>query len=356
LKCFERYQYSNFRRGKMRKTITSVAILVFFAFLSVSGKAWAATYSSTTGILHIPAVNLPGFGSYDLDLHVTGDPAAPIQQSSAFAVQAVTPSTTVTEMPTPATLEGELLTLHIPLLAVINSEGMIQYYTADMQTILNADPIQVTVVQISPFQLAAVGPQGPKGDTGPQGPQGAKGDTGATGLQGPQGPKGNTGATGSQGPAGADGHSPVVSMSGDQITIDGVITGPHLTGPQGPAGVANGMSRVVMGKVDWDGTVLSGTGFTVSYDSRVPGGYPITFDTPFNSVPSCVVTPQCDPDLFYTHPESTVCFDHMTDAHLGGHGADGMEVTTEVLQTDDQGQVTSRAAVSLPFSFICAEP
>jgi Collagen triple helix repeat (20 copies) len=266
LKCFERYQYFNFRRGKMRKTITSVAILVFFAFLSVSGEVWAAaTYYSTTGILHIPALNVPGYGSYDVDLHITGSPTAPIQQSSTFTVQAATASTTVTEMPTPATLEGELLTLHIPLLAVVNSEGVIQYYTADMQTTLNADPIQVTVVQISPFQLAAVGPQGPKGDTG------------LTGSQGPQGPKGDTGATGPQGPAGADGHSPDVSMSGDQITVDGVIIGPHLTGPEGPAGTGSGvdgMSRVVMGNVDGDGTIVewaSGTGFSVTKDTTANG-------------------------------------------------------------------------------------
>jgi hypothetical protein len=35
---------------------------------------------------------------------------------------------------------------------------------------------------------------------------------------------------------GPDGHTPVVSMSGDQITVDGVITGPHLTGIQGDKG------------------------------------------------------------------------------------------------------------------------
>jgi Collagen triple helix repeat (20 copies) len=252
----------------MRKfTVGLIVIFAFFAFLSISGEVWAAaTYSSVSGVLHIPALNLPGYGSYDVDLRVTGDPAAPIGQSSAFTVQAVTASTTVTEMPTPATLEGELLTLHIPLLAVVNSAGMIQYYTVDMQTTLNADPVQVTVVQISPFQLAAVGPQGPKGDTGPVGPQGAKGDTGATGLtgpEGPQGPKGDTGATGPEGPQ----------------------------GPQGPAGVTNGMSRVVIGNVDGDGNIIvwaSGTGFTVTKDTSANGVYHLNFTTPFATPPICV--------------------------------------------------------------------
>jgi hypothetical protein len=119
-------------------------------------------------------------------------------------------------------------------------------------------------------------------------------------------------------------------------------------------GGVDGLSRVIKGKVDLDGTVLNGTGFTVNYDSRVPGGYIITFDRPFTSAPSCVVTPHCDFNFIYTHPESMVCLDHMTDAYLNG-GTDGMTVVTEVLQTNSQGQVTTRAAVSLPFSFICAE-
>lgn len=50
--------------------------------------------------------------------------------------------------------------------------------------------------------------------------------TSAVGAQGPQGP---------QGPAG---HSPTLGWSGDQISIDGFVWGPHLTGPQGPQGPA----------------------------------------------------------------------------------------------------------------------
>lgn len=43
-----------------------------------------------------------------------------------------------------------------------------------------------------------------------------------------------------QGPPGADGHSPVLAFGAgadaDRITIDGVASGPHLTGPQGDRG------------------------------------------------------------------------------------------------------------------------
>jgi hypothetical protein len=31
--------------------------------------------------------------------------------------------------------------------------------------------------------------------------------------------------------SGADGVSPVIGMSGDQVMVNGVVTGPHLTGP-----------------------------------------------------------------------------------------------------------------------------
>ena len=84
-------------------------------------------------------------------------------------------------------------------------------------------------------------------------------------------PQGQTGATGAAGAAGAAGHSPVLTWSGDQIAIDNVVTGPHLTGP---AGVANGVSRIIYGAVNlthdasqpapqgW-GWEPYGTGFTV---------------------------------------------------------------------------------------------
>ena len=42
---------------------------------------------------------------------------------------------------------------------------------------------------------------------------------------------------GTQGLPGTDGHSPAVSMNGDQITVDGLIVGPHLTGTNGERGL-----------------------------------------------------------------------------------------------------------------------
>jgi hypothetical protein len=63
---------------------------------------------------------------------------------------------------------------------------------------------------------------------------GATGSQGIQGIQGIQGPQGVSGTNGTNGTAG---HSPTISMSGDQITVDSVITGPHLTGPQGIQGL-----------------------------------------------------------------------------------------------------------------------
>lgn len=48
---------------------------------------------------------------------------------------------------------------------------------------------------------------------------------------------GRKGDAGADGLPGADGHSPVLTWSGDQIAVDGVVSGPHLTGPQGVQGL-----------------------------------------------------------------------------------------------------------------------
>jgi hypothetical protein len=108
-----------------------------------------------------------------------------------------------------------------------------------------------TGVQGPQGAMGSTGPQGPIGITGPQGPIGAVGPIGPTGSQGPVGltgatgpagpigpigPQGPIGPTGPQGATGQAGHSPVLAWSGDQIAIDSVVTGPHLTGQQGAQG------------------------------------------------------------------------------------------------------------------------
>jgi len=62
---------------------------------------------------------------------------------------------------------------------------------------------------------------------------------------GPQGPTGPAGLTGPAGPAGS---SPVLTWSGDQIAVNGAVTGPHLTGPAG--------ANVVAGQQCTQGSVI----------------------------------------------------------------------------------------------------
>ena len=72
---------------------------------------------------------------------------------------------------------------------------------------------------------AIIGPHltGPKGaDSTVPGPKGEDST-----VPGPPGPPGKDGQ---------DGDSPDIDMVGDQLAIDGEVTGPHLTGPEGPMG------------------------------------------------------------------------------------------------------------------------
>lgn len=94
-----------------------------------------------------------------------------------------------------------------------------------------------------------IGPTGPDGEAGESGNDGHSpvltwsgdqiaidGTVSGPHLTGSSGPAGVDGSDGSDGAAGSDGHSPVLTWSGDQVAIDGVVSGPHLTGETGPAG------------------------------------------------------------------------------------------------------------------------
>jgi hypothetical protein len=52
---------------------------------------------------------------------------------------------------------------------------------------------------------------------------------------------------GPKGAPGDDGHSPVLTWSGDQIAIDAVVSGPHLTGPAGGGSANAGTATVDFG-------------------------------------------------------------------------------------------------------------
>lgn len=70
------------------------------------------------------------------------------------------------------------------------------------------------------------------------------------------------------------GRSPMLSLVGDQISIDGVIVGPHLTGPKGDTG-ENGYQSVFVQAVQpnfngltgiWLQTGMANNGFTIWFE------------------------------------------------------------------------------------------
>ncbi len=107
--------------------------------------------------------------------------------------------------------------------------------------------------QTEPGLQGAVGPQGPIGPSGPMGPAGPIGPTGLTGPIGSAGPTGATGAT----------------------------------GPQGPAGGVTGISRMVHGRISWNGIIMHSSGdITITKPST--GQTNINVSPPFPTTPNCV--------------------------------------------------------------------
>ena len=97
---------------------------------------------------------------------------------------------------------------------------------------------------------------------------------GRKGDAGEQGARGEAGEQGPQGLPGADGHSPVLALVGDQISIDGVVSGPHLTGPKGDTG-EKGDQRVFVQDAQpnfngltgiWLQTGMANNGFTIWFE------------------------------------------------------------------------------------------
>jgi hypothetical protein len=62
-----------------------------------------------------------------------------------------------------------------------------------------------------------------------------------------------------------------------------------VPGPQGPPGVANGISRAVHGTIAASGAIYNGVtgGFAVQHEPD-SGRYTIVFDTPFPALPDCI--------------------------------------------------------------------
>ena len=101
----------------------------------------------------------------------------------------------------------------------------------------------------------------------------AQTDTAISRISLTPGPKGDTGATGTTGAAGTNGTNgttPTLGWSGDQITINGSATGPHLTGPQGSKG-DTGSTGATGGKGDTGTAGAAGAAATIAVGTVTTG-------------------------------------------------------------------------------------
>jgi hypothetical protein len=121
-------------------------------------------------------------------------------------------------------------------------------------------------------------------------------------------------------------------------------------GPQGPAGIADGIQKVVYGTVPANVTEFSGRGYTGYIDTSVPPScaygteepipctfYRITFNQPFDDTPVCTAT------LY------------------GGASFAGQSVSIVITGTNanslgvETGTINREGLSALSFSFICVQ-
>lgn len=242
-----------------KRFVATAALFLFVLIISFTDKGFAcATYSQTTGALHVPSLSVSG-AAYDVDFTLKG--GGSIAAQSIFTFQTAGFSTEASDAPSSLTPQGQTYILQIPVLTEVTPTGTLQYFSAQMTILPNTNPLQFQVTSLSETQAGLPGPQGPQGDTGATGPQG---NTGATGPQGPkgdtgtQGAAGTTGATGSTGPQGIQGTTGATGLTG--LTGATGTQGPiGLTGPAGTNGT-NG-AQGPQGNAGIDGkTVLNGSG------------------------------------------------------------------------------------------------
>jgi len=161
---------------------------------------------------------------------------------------------------------------------------------ADIETTKPPDaPVSTTIITTPGGTEIEVIP-GPQGPRGPQGLPGF-GTVGPPGedstVPGPRGATGLPGSDGSDGQNGADGQDGL-SIEGERGPAGPSGKDSTVPGPQGLQGLPGPSPEMVIGNVNADGTIYSGTGFTVLRFAA--GRYRIIFDTPFTSEPAIIVT------------------------------------------------------------------
>ncbi len=198
------------RHPKLIVNLASALGLVLLS--SASLVQAAATYTPQTKVLTIPAVNVPGVGSFQAQLG-NNNADSVLRVGMSLQVLRLLASASPVDVPASYTFGDQRVVL--PAVAVTNADGSLSYFDIKLRNVDSSntnfvvESMDDTQLGRSPGGAAgspgATGPQGPAGTAGTTGPAGATGAIGPAGPTGPQGPAGATGATGPAGPPGPSG-------------------------------------------------------------------------------------------------------------------------------------------------------
>ncbi len=220
------------------------AIALAFALFCAGSVAQAGGTFTQAGVLTLPAVNVPGLGSFNAQLS-NGGTGAYLRPGMAFQLITLVPSGTPVEVPASYSFSQQIVVL--PAVAVPAADGVVSYYDVKLRNI-NGGNTTFVVESVIDTQLGqagngAQGEKGEKGATGAAGPVGAVGPAGAIGAAGSMGPVGVAGPTGPVGPAGATGPVGATGLTG-QVGLTGAPGPIGVTGLTGPAGATGPMGPI----------------------------------------------------------------------------------------------------------------
>lgn len=278
------------------------------------GASASAIYSTTDGMLSAPILNIPGAGAYAITFKTAAGER--IRVGTQLTLANFRPLNAEDKLGLPSNFSGADGTVSIPGLAVISSDGLIQYFDATLTALAGHVPMVFTVTSLAD-PSAGRGAQGPKGDrgdkgergaegprgpagadgaggSGPAGPQGPAGPAGATGPAGPQGPAGapgsaGTGTPGPTGPAGPQGPAGAMGPAGPAgpAGANGTAGAPGATGPAGPTGATGpagpqGPAGTSLPKAFLSayvlGTTINGSGASIVFSNSEELASGVTFD------------------------------------------------------------------------------
>ena len=189
------------------------AIALSLTFLCAGSAALAGGTYTQAGLLPIPAVNVPGLGSFNAQL-TNGGAGANLRPGMTFQLLTLIPSGTPVEIPATYSFSDQIVVL--PAVAAPAADGVVSYYDVRLRNV-NSSNNTFVVESVTDTQLgrAESGSKGATGATGAAGPRGATGPAGTPGPVGPQGMQGVAGPTGVAGSAGPTGPTGIQGLTGE---------------------------------------------------------------------------------------------------------------------------------------------